>query len=109
MGRKDNCKSGFVLWTEEAQYWIPGLKVRNTFKLASLKNWSFCEGFIALFLLQEGFLADQDAPATDGNRKLRYDVQSGLFLLTTSSYARIRCDMDFKFYPQIYHEWKDEH
>ena len=44
-------------------------------------------------------MADQDAPATDGNRNLRYDVQSGLFLLTTSSYARIRCDMDFKFYP----------
>ena len=54
MGRKDNCKSGFVLWTEEAQYWIPGLKVRNTFKLASLKNWSFCEGFIALFYYRKG-------------------------------------------------------
>ena len=44
-------------------------------------------------------MADQDAPGTDGNRDLRYDVLSGIFQLRTTSYARIRCDMDFKLYP----------
>ena len=51
------------------------------------------------FAIQEGYLADQDAPATDGKRSLRYDVQTGSFLLTTTSYARVRCDMNFRLYP----------
>ena len=49
--------------------------------------------------MQEGFLADQDAPATAGNRDLRYDIRLGEFRLSTTSYAKIRCDMDFGLYP----------
>ena len=54
--------------------------------------------FLLCLKLKGGFLAEQDEPATKGNRDLRYDVDEGMFKLTTESYAKIHCEMDFTLY-----------
>ena len=48
---------------------------------------------------QEGFLADQDEHAGQGDRQLRYYVSNGIFYLISKSYAKVHCDMDFGMYP----------
>ena len=49
---------------------------------------------------QSGFLRHQTEPATaHGDRELKYDVKNGTFQLSTTSFAEIRCDMDFGLYP----------
>ena len=50
-------------------------------------------------VIQDGFLLDQDQPATKGKRDLKYEMGEGIFLLSTESYAKIKCDMEFALYP----------
>ena len=45
--------------------------------------------------MQGGFLYK---PAV-GNRNLKYNVGDGMFTLSTESYAKIKCEMDFSMYP----------
>ena len=48
---------------------------------------------------QRGYLADQVKPEVAGKGDLKYDLADGTFALTTVSYAKIHCEMDFLLYP----------
>ena len=65
--------------------------------LSIYKSQSEIENNSTIF--QDGFLLDQDQPATKGKRDLKYEMGQGIFLLSTESYAKIKCDMEFALYP----------
>ena len=44
-------------------------------------------------------MEDPAKSGTSGRRELRYDAQSGSFYLFTVSYAKMRCEMEFRLYP----------
>ena len=52
-----------------------------------------------MLVFQGGFLADPSKSGTSGQRSLTYDIQNGTFKLTTLSFAKINCEMDFIIYP----------
>ena len=99
--REIDCPSNHVVWTEMNQFWIPSITVLDYLKLVIFENLVQIN---PLTLndddkFQEGFLADQDEHAGQGDRQLRYYVSNGMFYLISKSYAKVHCDMDFKMYP----------
>ena len=50
--------------------------------------------------LQDGWLSDQSNPKSKVSKPvLRYDVGDGTFQLSTASYVKLLCDMQFWMYP----------
>ena len=50
---------------------------------------------IRKYVSQDGFLEDQNKPQPN----LKYDISNGMFELSTESYVKIKCAMDFTMYP----------
>ena len=98
-----DCPSNYVVWTAKNQFWIPNLAVLNYLTLVTndqmIELITKPKHLVSFFQSQEGFLKQQDEPGSQGDRQLTYDVNNGRFYLTTKSYARVYCDMDFAMYP----------
>ena len=81
---------------------------RDSFGYQNLKfgtNWTWqvldfqpCLRCNKICCVQQGFLADQSNPDTHGNI-LRYDIEDGIFHLTTENYVKVHCKMSFGLYP----------
>ena len=92
--RTTKCPSNNVLWGPKNRFWSPILRVENALELVGC--WILFRAYYRQCSdLQGGFLYK---PAV-GNRRLKYNVRDGIFTLTTESYAKIKCGMDFSMYP----------
>ena len=101
IGRITGCKSKRVEWTIAEQFWLPRLDVKGILELVMMLPTQTLEAIIDNWIMsfQDGFFAEQKQPESAGRRDLRYDVEDGTFILTTESYAKVHCAMDFGMYP----------
>lgn len=97
-GRNISCKSKHVDWTTEGQFWVPIIDVWDTIELVRRSTTLVKRRFFT-FILQSGYLAEQKKPESAGGRTLKYDLEDGMFSLTTVSHAKIKCEMNFWLYP----------